>query len=158
MDKLKEMYRKYKEVVNYLIFGVLTTVVNWITYILLVKLAGFGKSDVRIMAANAAAWFVAVLFAFITNKLFVFGSRDLSAATWLKEAAAFFGARIFTGLFETFLPTGLMKLGLNQTLFTIEGFPAKIVTSVLVIVLNYILSKLFVFRSGKKEASEEKNE
>lgn len=156
MEKLVNLYRKYKEIVNYLIFGVLTTAVNWVTYILLVKLAGMGATDTKITIANAIAWVVAVTFAFITNKLWVFESRSFSANVFWKEAAAFFGARIFTGLFEMFLPTALMKLGMDQPLFGVEGFLAKIVTSVLVIILNYVLSKLLVFRrKDKAEKTEE---
>ena len=128
----------------YLIFGVSTTLVNWVVYTPLVNLAG-----VNTTLANGIAWFVAVLYAYVTNKLFVFESKSWKASVLVREILSFFGARVASGVFEIFLPEILMKLGLNQTFFGIEGGIAKIVVSVLVIVLNYIFSKLFVFRKKK---------
>ncbi len=128
----------------YLIFGVSTTLVNWIVYTLLVSLA-----NANITLSNAIAWFAAVIFAYITNKRFVFESKSWSASVLVKEITSFFGARIASGVFEIFLPALLMKIGLDQSLFGIEGFVAKAVVSVLIIVLNYIFSKLFVFKNKK---------
>ena len=138
---INKLFQKYKEIIMYLIFGVSTTLVNWIVYTLLVKLA-----DADVTVANGIAWFAAVTFAYITNKLFVFESRSWAASILVKEIIAFFGARVASGVLEIFLPALLMKIGLDQAIFGIEGFAAKLVVSVLVIVLNYIFSKLFVFR------------
>ena len=128
----------------YLIFGVSTTLVNWIVYTLLVSIA---NTDVT--PANAIAWFAAVIFAYITNKLYVFESKSCKVTVLAHEIISFFGARIASGVFEIFLPALLMKIGLDQAIFGIEGFAAKLVVSVLVIVLNYIFSKLFVFKNKK---------
>lgn len=128
----------------YLIFGVSTTLVNWVVYTLLVVAA---NADVTI--SNGIAWFAAVTFAYFTNKLFVFESKSWKGAVLVKEIIAFFGARIASGVFEIFLPALLMKIGLDQAIFGIEGFVAKAVVSVLVIILNYVFSKLFVFRNKK---------
>jgi putative flippase GtrA len=128
----------------YLIFGVSTTLVNWIVYTLLVSVA---NADVTI--SNAMAWVAAVIFAYITNKLYVFESKSWKISVIVREAISFFGARVASGVFEIFLPALLMKLGLDQAFFGIEGFAAKLVVSVLVIVLNYIFSKLFVFKKKK---------
>lgn len=135
--------KKYKEIVLYLVFGVSTTVVNWIIY--LIFTSGF---HVEMTISNAVAWFGAVSFAFVTNKLFVFESRHTSLKLLFREIVTFFSARIFSGVFEIFLPTFLVSLGLQQTLFGIEGFWAKVVVSIIVIVLNYVLSKLIVFKKN----------
>lgn len=136
--------KKYKEIIMYLIFGVATTAVNWVVYTLLVTLM---KAEVTF--SNAVAWFVAVVFAYVTNKLFVFESRDTSIKTLVKEILAFFGSRVASGVIEIFLPTLLMAIGLNQAVFGIEGSVAKFAVSAIVIILNYIFSKLIVFRSKK---------
>ncbi len=146
INKLKELFIKYKEIIMYLIFGVSTTLVNWVVYAPLVNFL-----NVNTTVANGIAWFVAVLYAYITNKLFVFESRSWKASVLVKEILSFFGARIASGVFEIFLPETLINLGLNQTFFNIEGGVSKIVVSVLVIVLNYIFSKLFVFRKKKND-------
>ena len=144
IKKITELLKKYKEIIMYLFFGVTTTLVNWVVYTPLVNVL-----DAHTFVANGAAWFVAVVYAYITNKLFVFESKSWKASVLAYEILSFFGARAASGVFETFLPEILMKLGLNQTFFGIEGGIAKIVVSVLVIVLNYIFSKLFVFRKKK---------
>ncbi len=141
---IKELFRKYREIIMYLIFGVTTTLVNWLVYAPLVNLL-----NVNTTVANAIAWFVAVLYAFITNKLFVFESRSWKASVLVKEVIAFYLARIASGAFEIFLPEPLMLLGLNQPFLGIEGGIAKAVVSVLVIILNYVFSKLFVFKKKK---------
>ncbi len=138
---IKKLFNKYREIIMYLIFGVSTTLVNWAVYTLLVKLA-----NAEITLANGISWLAAVSFAYITNKLFVFESKSWDAWVLVKEIVSFFGARIASGVFEIFLPGLLIRIGLDQALFGIEGFAAKLAVSVLVIILNYIFSKLFVFR------------
>lgn len=135
------LLKKNKEIILYLIFGVSTTIVNWIIYLCLTSVVHVGMT-----MSNAAAWIGAVVFAFVTNKLFVFESKNTSNIELLREVVSFFGARIFSGLFEIFLPSFLYSLGLNHSFLEIEGFWAKAVVSVIVVVLNYILSKLFVFK------------
>ena len=141
---IKKLFQKYKGIIMYLIFGVSTTLVNWVVYTLLIKLA-----DANITLANGIAWLAAVTFAYVTNKLYVFESKSWAASILVKEVISFYGARIASGVFEIFLPALLIKLGLDQAVFGIDGFVAKAVVSVLVIVLNYIFSKLFVFRNKK---------
>lgn len=136
--------KKYKEIFMYLVFGVATTAVNWIVYTLLVTLV---NADVTL--SNAVAWFVAVVFAYVTNKLFVFESRDTSLKVLIKEIIAFFGARVASGIVEIVLPAVLINIGLDQALLGIEGSAAKFAVSAIVIILNYIFSKLIVFRSKK---------
>lgn len=143
-----------KEIISYLFFGVMTTLVNFVTYSLLVKLAfGGNPADSQVTLSNGIAWCVAVIFAFFTNKLFVFESKSFAFGTFIKEFTSFVGARILTGLMETFCPTLLMKAGLDQSLFGIKGIIAKLVVAVAVIILNYVFSKLISFRK-RPEASE----
>lgn len=140
---MKQIFKKYREQILYLVFGVATTGVNIIVTYVLSLLTGQDSGNAAI---NATAWFFAVLFAYITNKLFVFESKSWEWKKALREGLSFFGSRVFTGIFDVFLPGILIRIGLAQTLFGVKGFLAKIIASVLVIVLNYILSKLFVFR------------
>lgn len=141
MKKLLELYRKYREPVNYLIFGGLTTLVSLVTYALFVEVCGMG-----VVAGKALSWVCAVTFAFITNKLWVFFSADMDGGTLLAEAVKFFGSRAATGVVELVGLPLLMRAGLDQPLFGVEGFAANLVVTVVVIILNYVLSKFLVFR------------
>jgi len=143
-QKLVKLYKANREMIFYLFFGGATTVVNWGFYGLMVRLLGCS-----ITVSNAAAWVVAVIFAFFTNKAWVFQSRSWRPQQVLREAVPFLGARVFSGLLEIALVPLLFQLGLTQSLFNIEGFAAKVLVSVFVIALNYVFSKLFVFRRGE---------
>lgn len=145
MERLKELYRKHKEIANYLIFGVATTIVNWVAYSILIK--GFGMNEV---VGNAIAVVVAVLFAFVTNKIWVFESKQRDVASLAKEALSFFGSRAVTGAIEIIGVPTLQSMGLNQSLFGVKGMWAKIAISVIIIVLNYVFSKFIVFRKNKE--------
>lgn len=138
---MKNIYLKYKEQILYLVFGVIVTLVNWIVYAVLVAVA-----DIGITLSNAVAWIAAVVTAFITNKLFVFESKKNDKTSVLKEAVAFLIARISTGVFEVIAPSLLFFIGLDGMLFGIDGFYAKLIVSVIVVILNYILSKKIVFK------------
>ena len=142
------MYQKNKEIINYIIFGVLTTAVNWIIYTITTNIMGI---DMNI--ANMIAWFGAVLFAYITNKRFVFESKKWNLSLLAKELSLFFGSRILSGIVEIGGFSLFVFIGLNQTIFGIKGFIAKACISVFVIVLNYIFSKLLVFRKKQNEES-----
>lgn len=146
MKTVKKLYKKYREIIVYVIFGALTTLVNWAVYTVMVKYL-----HIDITLSNAVAWVAGVLFAFITNKIWVFRSRSIKTSTVLREFLSFTGARAFTGIIEIFLPKLLMNIGLNQSVLGIDGAVAKAVTSVIVIILNYVFSKLVVFRSKNKE-------
>ena len=159
MGKIKELYLKHKEIVNYLIFGVLTTVINWIAYTVAIKVLSGGQGsgtefDSNMFISNVFAWIVAVAFAFITNKLWVFESKSKDKELILKEAASFVGSRLGTGVIEIGLFPLLFELGLNESLFGVEGFVAKIIVSVIVIILNYLFSKFWVFKKAKSAEKE----
>lgn len=142
---IKEVFEKYKEIIMYLIIGVLTTVFSWVAYAVFVKV-------MPMAVANAFSWFVTVLFAYITNKLFVFESKSWEWKLVVREAVSFFGARAATGVFEVVAQPAFYAVGLKQSWLGVEGLAAKVLTSAIVMVLNYVCSKLFVFK--KKESGD----
>ncbi len=135
IQKIKALVVKYWEVLTYLFFGVLTTVVNYLIYLPVYNLLGLSAA-----VSNAIAWVVAVAFAYLTNKPFVFKSHDWSAKTVIPELTKFVSCRVASGVAETLI------LLVTVDLMHWNGNIWKLVTSVLVIVLNYIGSKLIVFR------------
>lgn len=157
MDKLKALFVKYKEIILYLVFGVLTTAVSWGTYAIFIKLFGVVSLTSEMTLAKTLSWVCAVIFAYITNKLWVFDSKSWKPSVVLKEVASFVGARIVTGVIEIAGLPLLVKIGLDQTIFGIAGSWANVVISVIVVILNYGFSKLLVFRKAKKESKEETN-
>ncbi len=145
MDKklsLKELWEKYKETILYVIFGGLTTLLNIVTFYVLFQWLGVDK-----VPANVIAWIVGVLFAFFTNKSFVFESKDWSLKNFLWEFLTFMGARLFSLLFDT-----VFLLFFTEWVFHFDTMVIKIISNIFVIIINYVLSKLVVFRSAKKKA------
>ena len=135
MKSLLELIRKYWAVISYLFFGVLTTVVNYIVYLPVYNLLGFSAA-----LSNAIAWAVAVVFAYLTNKPFVFKSHDWAVKTVIPELTKFVTCRAASGVAETLiLLVSVDILGWNGNVW-------KLITSVLVVVLNYFASKLLVFK------------
>ena len=150
MEKIKELCQKHKEIVNYLIFGAAATFLNWIVYSVLVK--GFSVNE---NVSNVIAWAFAVAFAFVTNKWWVFESKNRDKQVILKEGLSFLGSRLATGVVEIGLFPILKAVGLDQSFLGVDGFVAKIVVTIIVIILNYIFSKFIVFR--KERLSEEED-
>lgn len=136
MTKIKEIYFKYKDIILYLIFGGLTTVVNFIVYFIMTDLF-----KVFEILSNGVAWFISVLFAYITNKLYVFESKTSTFRKMLKEFISFFLSRAFTGILFDILLFSLMF-----NVFKINDIVTKFIVQIVVIVSNYIFSKLIVFR------------
>ena len=133
---MKKLLKKYADVLSYLFFGVLTTAVNYLVYLPCYNLLGWSAGF-----SNILAWIVAVTFAFVTNKPFVFKSHDWSWNVVWPELTKFLGCRIGSGVLETgILLVCVDWLGWNGNVW-------KLVTAVLVIILNYIGSKCFVFRN-----------
>ena len=140
---IRQLWNKYREILLYLVFGVATTGVNFVVYTVAVELFA---ADMTL--ANAVAWLCAVIFAFVTNKLLVFDSRSFRLSALLKEGLSFFGARALSGVIEVVAPAWLYSLGVTADLFDIQGITAKLIVSVVVIVLNYVFSKWFIFRKS----------
>ena len=135
MKKLIELVRKYYDILAYLFFGVLTTVVNYLIY-----LPCYNMLHLSASVSNVIAWIFAVVFAYLTNKPFVFRSNDWSAKTVIPEFGKFVGGRVASGLMETAI------IFLTVDLLHWDGNIMKLVTSVLVVILNYITSKFIAFR------------
>ena len=127
-------YNKYREVLLYLFFGGCTTLVNIVSFFLLrlIKLS--------LYTSNVIAWFIAVLFAFITNKLFVFESKGKSKKEVTKECVSFFGFRLLSLIFDM----GIMYLLIN--IFNWNELVSKVLSNIFVIIINYIFSKVFIFK------------
>jgi putative flippase GtrA len=148
-QKIKCLLNKYKEIISYLFWGVMTTVVSWGTYSVFVTLTR------SVTISNILSWICAVLFAFVTNKLWVFQSKEWAFRIIIPEFLKFMTARLATGVMEIVGVPLLVYLGFNQKIAGIEGMAAKAFVSIVVIILNYVLSKLLVFRNkqepGRKE-------
>ncbi len=121
-----------KELMMYFIFGVLTTVVNFVVYLLFARFL-----NVNYLISNVLAWFFSVLFAYVTNRIWVFESKNSNI---LKEMSLFFGGRIFSGVVDTalmYLLIGILAVG---------DVISKIIIQVIVVILNYVISKIIVFK------------
>ena len=141
MKKILELYKKYEEIINYLIIGGLTTVVNLATkYVLLFTI--FSPTDsTELQVAVVISWIVACSFAYITNRKIVFKSNSEKI---VKEVLSFFGARIFTLLLEMLIMFVFVTLlQMNSNAWVIVW---SLVAQVVVTVVNYIFSKLVIFR------------
>lgn len=154
-EKIINLYNKYREIIVYIFWGGMSTVVGWGSYIIFASLLSGNVSDIHLLSmtisvtvfvANVLSWIFAVAFAFYTNKVFVFQSKSWKMDIWVGECVKFVGARIATGVLEIFGVPFLVAIGLNQKLFGIEGIVAKITVSVAVVALNYVFSKLFIFK------------
>ena len=139
MKKIKELYLKYKEIINYLFFGGCTTIVNFISYYIPARIIGIDE-----VISNSIAWCISVLFAYVTNKIFVFSSKKENLVGILKEMFSFIFARLFTG---ALCDIGLFALMIN--ILGINDIVSKITTQILVVILNYVLSKLVIFKKEK---------
>jgi putative flippase GtrA len=155
MERILELLKKYRELISYLFWGVMTTIISWGSYSIFALLfkrqihevSLFGvQMSVVVLVSNILSWVCAFLFAFVTNKLWVFESKSWKPAVCIPEFGKFFSARALTGVLEIIAVPLLVTLGLNQTIFGVEGMVAKVIVSVAVVVLNYIFSKLFIFK------------
>ena len=135
IEKLRNIFSKHKDVVVYVVFDILTTVVSYCVYFPLYNLASLSAA-----VSNVISWIAAVLFAFFTNKPFVFHSYDWSAKIVSVEFVKFVGSRIGSFIVET----GLIFL--LADLLQWNGNLVKVAVSVIVVIMNYLASKLIVFR------------
>ncbi len=134
------MFQKYKEIILYLVFGVLLTLINIGTHAFCTRVLGINYFN-----SNIIAWLVAVIFAYITNKFYVFESKSIEYKYVIKELLSFMSCRVLSGVIELIL----MFVMLN--LLLINDFIVKIITNIVVVILNFIFSKLIVFKNEKIE-------
>lgn len=151
---MKNLFIKYKELISYVFFGALTTVVSVGSF----KIFDSFLGERYYLLTNVISWIIAVVFAFFTNKMWVFASKTWKAKTVVKEAFSFAAARLFSlGVEELGLWLLVSVIGMKTIRFTAFGFNingnfiAKIIMQFVVVVLNYVFSKFVVFRKKKKE-------
>ena len=142
--KLSELYRKYKEIFWYLVVGGLTTLVSYGTYALFFSLCGLNATW-----SESLSWACAVLFAYPTNKLLVFENHSKNI---LKEFCSFVLSRVATGVF------GVVFMWLFVDILALNGYLMKAISSIVILVLNYVFSKLITFRKKKAPRTEEASE
>jgi len=133
---IQKLWNKFvtKETISYLIFGVLTTIVNYVVF----EICQFAK--IHYLIGTGIAWVLAVMFAYITNKLFVFESKSWKKEVIVKELTSFVACRAISGLFDLgFMALAVELLSMNKSI-------AKLVSNVFVVIANYIFSKLFIFK------------
>ncbi|GEN49043.1 cell wall teichoic acid glycosylation protein gtcA [Ligilactobacillus pobuzihii E100301 = KCTC 13174] len=139
MEMIKKMWLKYKGVIAYLFFGGLTTLINIVAFYL------FGTVfDLYYQLANVIAWLLSVLFAFFTNKVWVFGSKYTTAKAFWSEMGKFFFYRGVSLLVDAFI----MYLGIS--VFKIDDNLTKLIDQVFVVVINYFFSKFLIFKTNDK--------
>lgn len=146
MDTLKQLFYQYKEPITYLFWGVMSTIANVVTYWIC-----YDVCHISNMASTLVAWIVAVIMAFITNKLWVFESRNTSWEEDLKEFFSFIGFRIVSEIFDL----GIMYWAVD--LMGMNGLFWKIVANVIVVILNYIFSKFIIFKKPSASSTSKKS-
>lgn len=136
MQIITNLIKKYKSLISYGIFGVLTTIVNLVVYNLCYYQLGISNT-----LSNVVAWILAVAFAYFTNKLWVFESKSWSLEVLKREVPAFVSCRLATGIMD------IVIMFICVDLLGWHAMLMKIISNVLVIILNYIFSKLVIFKN-----------
>ena len=139
MKSIKEIFLKYKSVILYILFGGLTTLVNIVVY--------FACSCLKFSTAESTltAWIISVLFAYITNRKYVFDSKSQGVKSVFKEISNFFLSRFATGLLD------LAVMLLFVDILNFNGMLIKVISNIVVIILNYVLGKFLVFKPSHKQ-------
>lgn len=138
LKKLADLYRNHREGWRYLIFGALATVVNIVVYSF-----AFYVTHINNAISNIIAWIIAAIFAYLTNKFMVFASKVDTKKALLREITSFFSCRLFTlAIDEIIMIISVDKLGLS-------AFIMKVFANIIVIILNFVLSKLIIFKKKK---------
>ena len=135
MNKIIEALRKNKQLLLYLFFGICTTAINTICYWLLYDVLPFGN-----LLSTILAWLAAVIFAFITNKLFVFESKRTSTQDCINEVVSFFGCRLLTGILDVVI------MAVAVDMLQCDGLLWKLISNIIVTIINYIASKFWIFK------------
>ena len=134
-----KMYKKYNEIINYVIFGVLTTLVSLVTYYLCSKVF-----HIYYLVSSVISFIISVLFAYVTNKIYVFKS-DAKGSKVLKELFSFVSSRILSFIIENVILVILVSV------IKLDDMISKTIVQIIVIILNYILSKLVFLRSKNEK-------
>ena len=137
MSKISEIYIKYKEFILYIVFGILTTVVSISSYYVCSEIL-----NIHYLVSNIISWVLAVIFAYFTNRVWVFESKSKNTSDILKEMFTFVNCRLLSGVID--MATMFVLVGAMH----INDMYAKIFTQFIVVILNYVLSKLIVFKKS----------
>ena len=137
MGKISKIYIKYREVILYLVFGILTTVVSISSYYVCSEIL-----NIHYLVSNIISWVLAVIFAYFTNRVWVFESKSENISDILKEMFTFVNCRLLSGVID--MATMFVLVGAMH----INDMYAKIFTQFIVVILNYVLSKLIVFKKS----------
>ncbi|MDI0265945.1 GtrA family protein [Clostridioides difficile] len=132
------IFKKHKETILYLFFGIFTTLVNIVSYLFFTRIA-----SLNFIVANSLAWILAVLFAYVTNKFFVFKSVTIEIKFLLGEFLSFVSFRLLSGFIE------MIIMYIMIDLLFVNDFIVKIITNIIVIILNYLFSKMIIFKTLK---------
>lgn len=135
VNKFIKIYKKYEEIINYLIMGVLTTLVSIVSYFILAKVFG-----INYLISNIISWIISVAFAYVTNKIFVFKNEVKEKKQVLIQIYQFVKYRLLSLIIDILLMYVFVEL------IKMDDMIAKVINQVIVIVLNYVFSKLFVFK------------
>lgn len=154
---IKKLFNKYKELISYVFFGVLATIVNLVSFKIFDAILG----ENLYLVTNVVSWLITVIFAYFTNKLWVFESKSWKASVVVKELIGFFGARIFSLVVEEaglWLMIDICHMGdISWDIFTFSlsgNMIAKIIMQVVVVILNYVFSKLVIFKHKKDDIND----
>lgn len=148
LKALANWYRKHQEGMRYLVFGALTTVVNIITYTILASLVlkGIENDSVRVNISEIIAFIISVIFAYVTNKLYVFDSKTNGFKDFIREITSFFSCRILTEIISILMMNAAVWLSINDILM-------KVISNIVVIILNFVFSKIWIFKGKQKTES-----
>ena len=135
---VKKIYEEYKSLILYIFFGVCTTFVNIVSFWLMVHMFNF-----RAVSGSIVAWIASVIFAYITNRRWVFQSKARGTKNIFREVYSFFACRLATGVLDCFV------MFLFVDIFGLDDVIIKILSNIVVVVLNYIASKIFIFKNSK---------
>ena len=138
MKKILDLYKKYEEIINYVIVGVLTTIVSLLTYYICVFTILNPNNAIELQIANVISWIASVTFAYFTNRKYVFKSKNKNK---LKEASKFYLSRLSTLIID------MLFMMLFVTIFLINDKLSKFLVQFIILILNYVFSKLFVFKN-----------
>lgn len=139
MNKLIDLFKKYQEIIIYVIVGGLTTVVNFVVFYLC-KITIGTNTVLRMNISNFIAWVIAVLFAFVANKLYVFNSKSLEKTLVVKEFSGFVAARVFS------LGAEVVIMNVGILMLMIPDMICKLFAQVVIVVMNYFFSKFIIFK------------
>ena len=140
VKQLRTLYQQHKQIILYLFFGVCTTAINTVSYAIV-----YDYLHITNIVSTIIAWFVAVVFAFFTNKIYVFESKRITFSEKLREFTSFFGCRILTGVLDVvIMAVAVDYLKWNSLIW-------KLISNIIVTIVNFVASKFVIFKKSHKE-------